>query len=82
MPASHASDEEFGLAVQRAFGRALREVRKSQGFSQERLAFAAGLHPSYVAQVERGERNISLRNIWRLADALRIDTSELMRRPM
>ena len=46
-----------------------------------RLAFKAGLHPSYVAQVERGERNISLRNICALADALDVDAGELLRRP-
>jgi len=73
-----ASREEAGRAAQLAFGSAVRGLRQQRGLSQERLAFRAGLHPSYVAQVERGERNISLRNIWQLADALNVDAGELL----
>ena len=81
MPASPESKEEFARTVQLAFGRALRAARRRQGLSQERLAFKASLHPSYVAQVERGERNISLRNIWLLAEALELGASDLLSRP-
>jgi transcriptional regulator with XRE-family HTH domain len=48
--------------------------------SQEHLADLAGLHRTYVGSVERGERNISIDNIERLADALGLDPTELLRR--
>lgn len=57
----------------KAFGKRLRELREQQGYSQERLAEVAGLHRTYVGDVERGERNIGLDNIWRLAKALGIN---------
>ena len=54
------------------FGRCLRRAREDRGYSQEKLAELAGLHRTYVSSVERGKRNVSLENIWRLADALSI----------
>jgi len=80
VPAREESRDAAGRALQLALGRAVRLARQQHGLSQERLAFKAGLHPSYVAQVERGERNISLRNIWAIADALEIDAGELLHR--
>lgn len=64
--------------VQQRFGERLREVRKRAGFTKEGLAEAAGLDRSYCGSVERGERNVALRNIEALADALGITISELM----
>jgi transcriptional regulator with XRE-family HTH domain len=61
------------------FGRRLRLRRIAQGLSQEDLADAAGLHRTYVGSVERGERNIALINILRLAEALGVDAGELLR---
>lgn len=52
------------------FGRRVRKLRKKKGLSQEALALEAGLDRTYVGGVERGERNISLVNIGKLADAL------------
>lgn len=60
------------------FGKQLREVRLKMGVSQERLAELAGLHRTYVSSVERGERNISLLNIKKLADALEVAPAELL----
>jgi transcriptional regulator with XRE-family HTH domain len=62
--------------VQKQFGKRLREIRLSKGISQEDLAGLAGLHRTYVSSIERGERNISLVNIERLAKALGIKTKE------
>lgn len=57
----------------------LRRVRKATGFSQEELADRAGLHRTYVSSVEREERNVSVENIFLLADALGIDPRELLK---
>jgi transcriptional regulator with XRE-family HTH domain len=60
------------------FGQNLRALRLRSGLSQEELAHESGLDRSYVGGVERGERNVSLLNIVRLAKALGISTSELL----
>lgn len=64
--------------MQVRFGERLREIRRKKGISQEKLAGLAGLHRTYVSGVERGERNISLVNIERLAIALDVAMSDLM----
>ncbi|MDR0563930.1 MAG: helix-turn-helix transcriptional regulator [Azoarcus sp.] len=63
------------------FGLRLSEVRKSKGWSQERLATESGLARSYVGGVERGQRNIALRNIFKLAGALGMSPGGLMELP-
>jgi len=60
------------------FGRRLRELRKARGLSQEELAFRAGLHRTYVSSAERGERNVALINLERLAKALAVDMCDLV----
>lgn len=52
------------------YGERLRQIRTEKGVSQEALAASAELHRTYVSSVERGERNVSLVNIARLAEAL------------
>jgi len=59
------------------FGRAVRERRLALGWSQERLAEKADLHWTYIGGIERGERNVSLMNISRIARALNTSVSEL-----
>ena len=61
--------KEFGLKVQ--------QRRKELGISQEELAFRAGFHRTYIGMIERAERNITLSNLKRLADALGIEVKEL-----
>lgn len=56
----------------------MRKLRVRATLSQERLAEEAGLHRTYVGSVERGERNISLQNILRIARALGVDPSVLV----
>jgi transcriptional regulator with XRE-family HTH domain len=57
------------------FGKRLRELLLVRGFSQERLAELADLHRNYVGGIERGERNVSLVNIVKLAHALTVKPS-------
>jgi len=64
--------------MQLKFGERLRERREAIGLSQEGLAARAGLHRTYIGSIERGERNISLRNIFLLAKALHCKPSELL----
>jgi transcriptional regulator with XRE-family HTH domain len=60
-------------------GRRIRVLRQAQGMSQERLAEKAGVHRTYVGSLERGERNVALINIVRLADALGVDPADLIK---
>jgi transcriptional regulator with XRE-family HTH domain len=62
------SREDADIRVR--FGRRLRQLREQRGLSQEELAFRAGLHRTYVSSAERGQRNVSLVNIEKLALAL------------
>jgi transcriptional regulator with XRE-family HTH domain len=60
------------------FATNLRHARKAKGLSQEALGELADLHPTYVGSVERGERNVSIDNMERLAEALGLDVVDLL----
>ena len=60
------------------FGKQLQVFRQAKGWSQEKLAFEAGLDRTYISSVERGCRNISLINIHKLAAALEIAPQNLL----
>ena len=71
------SDAKTDGDVQAAFGRRVRTLRKREGLSQERLALRCGLDRTYVGGVERGERNISIVNIEKIARALGLSLRDL-----
>ena len=62
-----------------AFGKRVRELRKAEGFSQESFAAECNLDRTYYGGVERGERNIALKNIEKIAQGLGITLEELVR---
>lgn len=61
--------KEFGLKVQ--------QRRKELSILQEELAYRAGVHRTYIGMIERAERNITLSNLKRLADALQVEIKDL-----
>ena len=60
------------------FGEKVREIRKEKGLSQEELAHKADLHRTYIGMIERAEKNITLINIEKIANALNIELKELL----
>ena len=64
-------------AAQKKLGDVIRKKRIDLGYSQEALADACGVHRTYMGSIERGERNLSLLNILRLAKVLNMDAAEL-----
>jgi transcriptional regulator with XRE-family HTH domain len=65
--------------ARRAFAKNMKEKRLEKGLSQEGLAERVGLHRTYIGSVERGERNISIDNMSRIAKALKVSLSDLIR---
>ena len=61
------------------FGERVREIRKEKGLSQEELAHKADLHRTYIGMIERAEKNITLLNIEKIANALEVNIKELLR---
>lgn len=62
----------------KSLGSNIQAIRKSKCWSQERLSFESGLHRTYIGAVERGERNISILNLRRIAQALGISLARLL----
>lgn len=67
------------MNVVKVFGANVRRLRRAQGLSQEMLAEKAGLHRTYVGAVEREERNITLINADRIAQALGVELVECLK---
>lgn len=69
---------QISMSARLIFAKRIKEVRISKGISQEKLAELCNLHRTYVSSVERGERNITVDNMERLAVALGVDIRELL----
>lgn len=78
MPKKQADRTRQPDDVLLAFGEEVRRRRTKAGMSQERLGFLAELDRTYVSSLERGRRNVSLRNIYRLAKALGCRARDLL----
>ena len=67
----------MGDIVERV-GLSIRMLREERGLSQEELGTQAGLHRAYIGQIERGEKNIGLKNLLKIAKALGVDIRKLL----
>lgn len=67
------------MDILKLFGSNVKTQRIINGFSQEKLAELTGLHRTYIGATERGERNISLKNIEKIAIALNVKVEELLK---
>lgn len=64
--------------INKHVGSKIREYRNKKGWTQDQLAFEANLHRAYVGQIERGEKNIGLKNLEKIARALNIKVKDLV----
>jgi transcriptional regulator with XRE-family HTH domain len=69
------------MGLPKIFGANVRANRERLGYSQEELAFRAGLNRAYLSDVERGERNPTIKVVDRIAEGLGVDPSILFHRP-
>ena len=65
--------------LQRTVGQNLRRIRRERGLSQEKFADTLGVHRTYMGGLERGERNLTLKSLERIAGTLHVDPLELLR---
>jgi transcriptional regulator with XRE-family HTH domain len=67
------------MDIQKKFGDKLRELRTAKNLSQEELGLKSKLHRTYISDIERGERNVSLINIEKIAKALGVSPDQLLK---
>lgn len=65
--------------LQRTVGRNLRAYRQERGLSQEAFADLVGVHRTYLGGLERGERNLTLKSLERIAEVIEVDPLDLLR---
>jgi transcriptional regulator with XRE-family HTH domain len=76
-----ASDEEIETRAKRVVAYNVRRLRHDAGLTQEELADRAGIHRTMVGFVERAERNVSVKTLFKLAEGLGCEVGELVHRP-
>ena len=64
--------------INKEVGFKIRTIREEKGLTQEKLAFLANLHRAYIGQIERGEKNIGLKNLEKIAKSLRMNVKDLL----
>ncbi len=64
--------------INKQIGTRIRKYRLAKGLSQEELAFESDLHRAYIGQIERGEKNIGVQNLQKIATALKVKVSKLI----
>ena len=64
--------------INKQVGFSIRRIREQRGLSQEKLAALAGLHRAYIGQIERGEKNVGLKNLEKVASALDVGIRVLL----
>ena len=64
--------------IQVLLGNKIKKIRQRKKMSQEKLAFESNLHRTYISDIERGSRNVSIKNIEKIAKALKVSLKELM----
>ena len=74
-----ANEETYSMEILTVFGKRIRELRLQRGLSQEKLAELATLHRTYIGAIERGERNVSLKNIYKIAKALDVTLEDIFK---
>lgn len=77
----HMRNQTQKCGAQLLFASNMKRVRLEKKLTQENVAEGAGLHPNYISSVERGERNISIGNIERIACALGVSMADLLTEP-
>lgn len=68
------------MDIRKRLGRNMRQLRERKGLSQEQFAFEAGIHRTYVSDLERGARNPTIMVVEKVATALGVTASELLQR--
>ncbi|MBU1121615.1 MAG: helix-turn-helix transcriptional regulator [Candidatus Omnitrophica bacterium] len=67
------------VEISKKVGLNIRKYREKIGWTQEKLAYEAGLHRAYVGQIERGEKSIGLKNLEKIASTLNIAIEKLIK---